>query len=171
MSDFSNLSRRRTGDLPAGCILPFGGTVPPEGWLICDGSAISRTLYIRMFLNIGIEHGYGDTITTFNIPDGRGLFLRGWDNGAGHDPDAASRVQAAAGGNAGDLVGSYQADQNLDHTHPANVGGGNAGFTHYATWLATTNVSLAGTLYGYIGYDGGNQANPRNLNINWIIKI
>lgn len=54
---------------PAGIIMPFAGTVAPEGYLFCDGSAVSRTAYATLFAVIGTTYGAGDGSTTFNVPD------------------------------------------------------------------------------------------------------
>ena len=62
----------------------------PGGWLLCDGSEVSRDEYPRLFAAIGTTHGGG--ATTFNLPDYRGMFLRGVDNGAGNDPDGEDRA-------------------------------------------------------------------------------
>jgi microcystin-dependent protein len=104
--------------LPPGTIIAFGGPagatpdggapVLPTGWLLCDGSAVSRTTYATLFSAIGINFGGGDGIATFNLPDLRGRFLRGVDRGAGRDPDAASRAASATGGPSGDVVGSVE---------------------------------------------------------------
>lgn len=53
---------------PAGTILPFGGTAAPTGFLLCDGSAVSRTTYATLFAVIGTTYGSGDGSTTFNLP-------------------------------------------------------------------------------------------------------
>lgn len=59
-----------SGDtLPVGAILPFGSNTIPENWLLCDGSAVSRTDYQQLFNTIGITFGQGDGFTTFNLPD------------------------------------------------------------------------------------------------------
>lgn len=65
-------------NLPAGVILYFANTTVPTGWLFCDGSAISRTTYANLYSVIGSTYGVGNNSTTFNIPDLRGQFLRGW---------------------------------------------------------------------------------------------
>ena len=52
-----------------GCVLPFAGSTAPDGYLICDGSAVSRTTYSALFAVIGTTYGTGDGSTTFNIPD------------------------------------------------------------------------------------------------------
>lgn len=54
---------------PAGIIMPFAGTVAPENYLFCDGSAVSRTTYATLFGVIGTTFGAGDGSTTFNVPD------------------------------------------------------------------------------------------------------
>lgn len=64
-------------DAPVGAIFPFGGTDIPISFLLCDGSAVSRTDYADLFNVIGTAFGTGDGSTTFNLPDLRGEFLRG----------------------------------------------------------------------------------------------
>jgi len=54
-----------------GMVSPYAGSVAPAGWLICDGSAISRTTYSALFAVIGTTYGAGDGSTTFNIPNGK----------------------------------------------------------------------------------------------------
>lgn len=58
--------------MPVGAILPYGGSAAPSGWLLCDGSAVSRTTYSDLFSVIGTTFGAGDGSTTFNVPDSRG---------------------------------------------------------------------------------------------------
>jgi microcystin-dependent protein len=60
-------------DLPAGIVMPFAGATAPDGWLICDGSAVSRTTYADLFTAIGTTFGVGDGSTTFNLPGIRTL--------------------------------------------------------------------------------------------------
>src|SRR6056297_810689 len=60
-----------------GSIFPHGGTTPPLGSFVCDGSAISRANYSELFAVIGTTWGAGDGSTTFNVPDLRGAFVRG----------------------------------------------------------------------------------------------
>lgn len=68
-----------------GMIAPFAMSSAPSGWLVCDGSAISRTTYANLFTAISTTWGVGDGSTTFNLPDLRGEFLRGFDGGKGVD--------------------------------------------------------------------------------------
>ncbi len=62
---------------PSGIILPFGGTSAPTGYLLCDGSAVSRATYSSLFAIIGDNFGQGDGSTTFNLPRGWGNTFRG----------------------------------------------------------------------------------------------
>lgn len=57
--------------LPPGVMVEFAGSAAPSGWLLCDGSAVSRTTYAALFAVIGTTHGAGDGSTTFNLPDRR----------------------------------------------------------------------------------------------------
>lgn len=83
---------------PIGSILPFGGSAAPAGFLLCDGSAISRTFYADLFAVIGTTFGVGDGSTTFNVPDMRQRFPLG---------KAVSGTGAILGGSGGQI----------DHVH------------------------------------------------------
>lgn len=82
---FLQQTRERTGgntDIVAGGvntgdIKGFGGSTAPAGWLLCDGSAVSRTDFSALFSVIGTDFGVGNGTTTFNIPDGEGRMLVG----------------------------------------------------------------------------------------------
>lgn len=79
-----------------GMVAGFAMNSAPEGWIIANGSAVSRVTYARLFSRIGTLYGSGDGSTTFNLPDARGVVLRGADLGSGRD--------------SGRVFGSYQAD-------------------------------------------------------------
>jgi hypothetical protein len=70
---------------PAGTILAFAGNSTPQGYLVCDGSAVSRTTYRLLYTIIGTTYGAGNGSSTFNLPDLRGEFIRGLDAGRGID--------------------------------------------------------------------------------------
>jgi microcystin-dependent protein len=108
-----------------GTISIFAGATAqvPSGYLACDGSTVSRTTYAALFAAIGTKHGTGNGTTTFHLPDLRGRFIRGYDNGAGRDVDAASRTAANTGGSTGDNVGSLQGHAFQTHTHTQNAHG------------------------------------------------
>ena len=71
--------------VPTASIMTFTVGTTPTGFLECDGSALDRTVYANLFSIIGETYGVGDGSTTFNIPDLRGEFIRGFDNGRGVD--------------------------------------------------------------------------------------
>ena len=71
---------------PVGTIQLWTTSTPTLNWMACNGAAISRTTYAQLFSVIGTTYGSGDGSTTFNIPDLRGKFVRGYDAGAGVDP-------------------------------------------------------------------------------------
>jgi microcystin-dependent protein len=84
-SGFGNAVNAGGGN-PVGTIQIYPGASAPAGWMICDGSAVSKTTYADLFAAIGTT--YGDGGTTFNLPDLRGVFVRGLDSGRGLDPDS-----------------------------------------------------------------------------------
>lgn len=74
---------------PAGAVQHFAMSTAPNGWLAANGAAVSRTTYANLFTAIGTTFGAGDGSTTFNLPDLRGEFMRGWDSGRGVNPTRA----------------------------------------------------------------------------------
>lgn len=94
------------GGNPSGTVITFGGAVAPAGYLKCNGDAVDRTVYADLYLAIGDLYGAGDGSTTFNIPDLRGEFVRGFDDGKGVD--------------SGRVMGSSQGEDIKPHGH--NVG-------------------------------------------------
>jgi phage-related tail fiber protein len=78
-------SRSGVDSVPIGSVFWTAMNTAPAGSLVCDGSAVSRTTYSALFSKIGTVYGSGDGSTTFNLPDLRGQFVRGWDNGRGKD--------------------------------------------------------------------------------------
>ncbi|MBW1279273.1 phage tail protein [Escherichia coli] len=91
-----------------GMTASFAMNTPPTGWLAADGSAVSRNIYARLFSRIGTTWGAGDGSTTFNLPDLRGEFVRGIDNGRTADPSrvfGSSQLGTIVGGYDDDLVG------------------------------------------------------------------
>lgn len=138
------------GGAPVGSILCWPIATPPTGWLECNGSDISRSVYADLFAVIDDNYGIGNGTTTFNLPDLRGEFVRGWDNAKGTD-----------GGRA---IGSFQGQQIQQHFHtvPAlNISVGTGG--------ATQSV-LSGIANVNTGNTGGTETRPRNIAMMFIIK-
>ena len=161
--------------VPSGSVMAYMGTNAPAGWLLCDGADVSRTLYSRLFSVIGIANGSGDGMNTFNLPDLRGMFLRGLDGPAGIDPDKATRTAAKPGGNTGNALGSLQQDQFKSHTHV------NGSFIRLVQQSNGTNTTTPSTDVTPSEPDiintapmvaaGGNESRPKNINVNYIIKL
>lgn len=82
---------------PSGAVAYFAQQTAPVGWLKANGAAVSRTVYADLFAAIGTTYGAGNGSATFNLPDLRGEFLRGWDDGRGVD---AGRVMGSGQGDA-----------------------------------------------------------------------
>ncbi len=91
---------------PPGAVMYFARITPPEGWLECNGQAVSKTTYPLLFDAIGIT--FGSDGDTFRLPDLRGEFIRGWDHGRGADFNRA--------------FGSFQADEIRAQRIPVSVG-------------------------------------------------
>ena len=78
-SSVTNLNNSLNNIIPAGVISMYGGSTVPSGWLICDGRAVSRTTYSRLFSAIGTTYGAGNGSTTFNLPNLKGRVPVGLD--------------------------------------------------------------------------------------------
>ena len=104
-----------------GKISMFARSTAPSGYLKCNGAEISRTTYAALFSAIGTTFGVGNGSTTFNVPDLRGEFVRGWDDARGID--------------SGRTFGSWQDGQNVSHTHTGTT----SSDSHTHTWSGTTS--------------------------------
>jgi microcystin-dependent protein len=165
-ADLGNIvANTQTIELPSGAIFPFGGANPPAGYLPCNGAAVSRTTYSRLFSAIGTLWGVGDGSTTFNVPDLQNMFIRG----AGSSP-----------------VGTFEANTFGTHTHTVtdpghthsytrtdqsvqNVGyfpGGPIGLAapvlNQTTGSSTTGITIANA--------GGSETRPDNKRVLFMVK-
>jgi len=123
-------------DMPPGAILPAGFLAPPAGFLSCDGSTVSRTLYATLFAVIGTTFGPGDGVGTFTLPDLRGRFPLGkTDAGTGN----------ALGSSGGALDHTHAMPVTADHTHAVTV---DAVGDHTHTFGFGGQSSIAGTDIG-----------------------
>jgi hypothetical protein len=173
--------------VPPGSIMAFGGhtNAIPDGWLLCDGRAVSSNDLPRLYAAISTNWGAGYTFngTTwaktianqdFNLPDLRGYFLRGVDGGSGRDPDQATRLTSAFLGNTGDRVGSVQEGAVGPHRHrfplPLDVNGS-------GDIQAITHTPNADESFGYRYAEqvtdlneGSSETRPKNAYVHYIIK-
>jgi len=157
---------------PSGIIAPFAGTTAPSGWLACDGSAVSRTTYATLFAAIGTTWGAGNGTTTFNVPDLRGMFLRG----------TGTNATGSSSGAVGPSVGTYAADTYLNHTHTDSghthtINIGNSGLTWNTTATSGSVVfpgysttTATGTANIQTSTTGGTETKPKNYGVLYIIK-
>ena len=172
--------------VPTGSVHMMATTTAPSGYLKCNGAAVSRTTYADLFAIIGTTHGEGNGSSTFNVPDLRGEFVRGWDDGRGVD--------------SGRNFASSQTDQNKQHNHGVTDNGHNhsindPGHIHQIeysnshsgdgvieesgvglsgtepTLSATTGITINNATTGIsINNDGGSEARPRNIAMMYVIK-
>lgn len=136
----------------AGTVATFAANKEPRGgWLYCNGEAISRAIYRNLFNAIGTTYGVGNGATTFNLPDLRGEFIRGFDGGRGVD--------------AGRVFGSSQADEFKEHRHDVRgeilLTGAGGGFT---------TINSAEPVVTQVEPEGGTETRPRNVAMHYYIK-
>lgn len=175
--------------VPIGTIISFGAGIDkiPEGWLLCDGTQYDGTTPEYEAIYGVLKNTWGGSGTNFNVPELRGYFLRGVDNGRGQDPDAIARTSKLAGGNTGDNVGTYQTEGIKTHDHPLtetnhthgysdsyagtvmsdDTSGRSVANTSTSTDNGTTNSSGAGVSIRAVG---DNLSRPKNANVLYIIK-
>jgi len=165
--------------IPPGTVMAFAGDASkvPAGWLLCDGKAVSRSDYAALYNVIGTAWGFGDNSTTFNLPDMRGMFLRGVSGDSGKDADTSKRVPLKAGGNNGNDVGSYQGDAIRNITgeiiSTAPVGAFYRLSNDLVGFAAGYNFNFG---WGRMAFDAshvvpvGSDNRPQNVYVNYIIK-
>jgi microcystin-dependent protein len=180
-----------TAAVPTGVISIWATGTAPSGYLLCNGSAVSRTTYSTLFALIGVIYGNGDGSTTFNLPDFRGQFVRGTDNSAGVDPDAASRTDRGDA-TTGDAVGTKQGEATKAHLHASGTLTTSTTGNHAHTFpgqgspgtggealndglpSGTITTSTAGnhshTISGSTANSSGSETRPINIGMNFIIK-
>lgn len=122
--------------VPAGAVMPFAMNSAPTGWLAADGTAVSRTIYADLFSAIGTVHGAGNGSTTFNLPDLRGIFVRG------------SGSQTISGSTYSGTFAAKQQDALKTHTHT------------YQSNITTGNTTAGGAYAIYDGQTTSNTGNP-----------
>lgn len=164
-SDLVNITQN--GAIPAGTIAFLGVSSAPTGWLKANGAAVSRTTYAALYAEIGTAFGSGDGSTTFNLPDLRGEFPRGLDDGRGVD--------------SGRSIGTSQSHAYAAHSHSlrySSVSEGND-YGSGGAWLVGRSSGLnrlnpppesyqrEGT---HITSSGDSETRPRNIALLACIK-
>ena len=184
--------------VPSGSVFCMAVATVPSGYLECNGAAVSRTTYSVLFAVIGTAYGTGNGSSTFNLPDLRGEFVRGFDNGKGTD--------------SGRSIATSQSSQNAQHNHSISVSGttsnptptltgdvrrisegyraqgtasgiftkeldGNNNITGSSSTSPVAGFSIDAThthtfsASGNTGNQGGNESRPRNVAMMYVIKI
>ncbi len=153
--------------LPAGMIVPYAGSTAPDGWLLCEGSAVSRTTYSTLYSMISTTYGVGDGSSTFNLPDLRGRVAIGVNG---------SHVLASSGGAETHTL-TVEEIPSHNHTLRARTTGQNNGNPTNRTLAqvniytdADANVDMRNTS---ITSSGGGQAHNNMqpyITLNYIIK-
>lgn len=155
------------GGLDIGAIIPFSGNANsiPNGFMLCDGSAISRTTYATLFSIIGTTYGTGDGSTTFNLPDLRGRTIVGVDTN-----DSSFDTLGETGGEKTHILTKNEMPKHK-HFNKYSFSDGSAS----GTWGYRVTYKVEGTTDGTSdGEAGGDQ--PHNnlqpyISINYIIKV
>ena len=172
-------------DVPVGTINMYAGatTDVPTGWLLCNGSAVSRTTYAQLFAVLDTEYGVGDGSGTFNLPDfvTTNRFPRAASNNAGRGGTGGSATHTLTGSESGTNVHNHTATQ-AAHTHVQNVstttathsaGSGNAsdgaldGTSN--TGSATPAITVANSAAASASSAHNNQ--PQYLDVHFIIAV
>jgi microcystin-dependent protein len=163
-SDASTMTSASSG-IPAGILAPFAGSTAPDGWLQCDGSAVSRTTYSGLFAVIATTYGSGDGSTTFDLPDLRGRMALGLDNMGGTSADRVTNVQAdAMGGADGEETHQLTEDEMPSRNdYISHEGGTFSGATGGTPMVRTVTA-------GTVGNDQPQNNMPPYMALNYIIK-
>ncbi|MDE1713887.1 tail fiber protein, partial (plasmid) [Chromobacterium amazonense] len=154
----------------------FAMSAPPQGWLKANGAAVSRKDYPSLFAALGTYYGAGDGSTTFNLPDLRGEFVRGWDDGRGVDngrgfgtrqnPTAIRCLidKYSGGYSAGTFaIGAWNTEN--DWTNTVIEGNKTATDLNNSTFYITNASAAAGS-----GDNGAFSTRPRNIALLACIK-
>lgn len=159
-------------DAPIGAINAYGGATAPNGWLLCQGQAISRTEYAELFAVIGTAYGSGDGSTTFNLPDPREAALVGAGTNVLNSGSIAAHNAVS--------LGAFQDDQFQSHAHHVYINND----PNYPV-LSNKNLKADGEDYWnvnpsgtypivasteYEGNRAGTTTHGKQLGVNYIIK-
>lgn len=149
-SNLTQLAAAIAWAVPPGTVIHVAKNSAPTGFLKANGAAVSRTTYAALFAAIGTTFGAGDGSTTFNLPDLRGEFVRGWDDSRGVD--------------SGRSFGSWQDDAFESHTHAYY------GSTGAYVYLSAGAIPVYDNWSGTTGATGGSETRPRNVALLACIK-
>jgi microcystin-dependent protein len=156
--------------VPIGSVQPFMGTTIPDGWMLCDGSTFSGTTYPELQAVLG----------STTLPDLRGVFLRGLDNGRGLDTGRAIRTYQADDLKAHNHTGTTSTNGSHTHTQYRSDGGNGGGALHgyggdnIGRITISSNAMAAAGNHNHtlnINNTGGTETRPKNVAVNYIIRV
>ena len=179
--------------VPTGSVFCMAVATVPTGYKECNGDAVSRTTFSALFAVIGTQYGAGDGSSTFNLPDLRGEFVRGFDNGKGTDSGRSiGQFQAednkahnhSASSSSTQSQSSHNHQYNISHVTTASVTQRTAGIadqrmcliditgaSHPAGTTRTANANLGGISTTTTIANAGSENRPRNIAMMYIIKF
>jgi len=143
--------------VPAGTMLQTFCSSAPTGYLLCDGSAISRTTYANLFAAIGVTYGSGDSVTTFNLPDCRDKFIL-----------TKGTTYSTLGATGGEITHSLTISEMPSHTHNGPISYSVAAGGTPNGWIGTNSSSGLSTTSTGGGVSHNNM--PPYIVINTCIK-
>jgi microcystin-dependent protein len=154
--------------LPAGAVMPFAMNSAPSGWLAANGAAVSRSTYATLFAAISTTHGVGDGSTTFNVPDLRGIFVRG----SGEQTISGTTYNKTFAAKEGDAFQGHHHSASVSHNAIAASGGGARG-SGVPSGAASISVSVEGaTTDGTNGTPRtASETRPANIALLYCIKF
>lgn len=136
--EITNINNLLNGLLPIGTIVPFAGSVIPEKWLECDGSAVSRETYVDLYNVISVNYGVGDGATTFNIPNLKGKIP------VGHNPSETEfDVIAKTGGEKTHILSLNETPANFKDT--TSTGNSSTGYIARGGFTSDGSFNFGGT--------------------------
>lgn len=167
-TDLSNLTTAASQRLvPIGSLM-MSPLDTLDGYLLCNGQAVSRTTYADLFAKIGVDFGIGDGITTFNVPDYRGCFLRGLGG------DSASDTHTKQAMAAPDVTGWQNSAlihvNNQQNDGALYVDAGYGEIIGEDRWSVTVNRLNFQAARSNSVYGAANEIRPVNFAVNYFIK-
>lgn len=146
--------------VPTGVVMPFAGDSTPDGFLLCNGQAVSRTTYATLFTFIGTKYGAGDGSTTFNVPNLVNRFVEGGSVSGETKEAGLPNITGEIGvddGTVNKLVGAFYRKGDYDYDALSNSGGG---------IIAGFDASRSSAVYGK-----SDTVQPASIIMMYIIKI
>jgi len=163
-------------DIPVGTINMYAGGVGdvPNGWLLCNGGAVSRTTYAQLFAVLDTEYGVGDGSTTFNVPDfvTTNKFPRAATNDAGRGGTGGESTHTISTSEMPSHTHTQNAHTHTEHTaatpatHSATSGSGTPGANSGSQNTSSTTASNQNT-----GGGGAHENKPPYLDVHFIIAV